>query len=118
VAADDYCYLTTTGRRSGKPHQIEIWFADAGDGRTLYLLAGGRDGSDWVQNLRADPTCSVRMGSRDAPMTRGTARVLDDPDDQAATARRLVYEKYQPRNDGDLASWRVDALPVAVELST
>src|SRR6185312_13518616 len=38
-AADlDYCYITTTGRRSGKPHTIEIWFAL--DGRTLYLLAG------------------------------------------------------------------------------
>ena len=27
VAADDYCYLTTTGRRSGRPHRIEIWYA-------------------------------------------------------------------------------------------
>ena len=25
--ADDYCYLTTTGRRSGRPHRIEIWYA-------------------------------------------------------------------------------------------
>ena len=26
-AADDFCYLTTTGRRTGNPHEIEIWFA-------------------------------------------------------------------------------------------
>jgi hypothetical protein len=23
----DYCYVTTTGRRTGSPHTIEIWFA-------------------------------------------------------------------------------------------
>ena len=25
-ADDNYCYLTTTGRKSGSPHEIEIWF--------------------------------------------------------------------------------------------
>lgn len=39
VAEDDYCYLTTTGRRSGCPHRIEVWYA--AEGPTLYLLAGG-----------------------------------------------------------------------------
>lgn len=23
---EDMCYLTTTGRRTGTPHEIEIWF--------------------------------------------------------------------------------------------
>ncbi len=36
---DDFCYLTTRGRVSGRPHEIEIWFAL--EGRTLYLLSGG-----------------------------------------------------------------------------
>ena len=39
LAALDYCYLTTKGRRSGSPHTIEIWFALHGD--VVYLLAGG-----------------------------------------------------------------------------
>ncbi len=26
-ADEDVCYLTTTGRISGHPHTIEIWFA-------------------------------------------------------------------------------------------
>ena len=26
-ADEDYCYLTTTGRISGRPREIEIWFA-------------------------------------------------------------------------------------------
>jgi hypothetical protein len=27
LAKLDFCYLTTTGRKSGKPRTIEIWFS-------------------------------------------------------------------------------------------
>jgi deazaflavin-dependent oxidoreductase (nitroreductase family) len=118
VADDDYCYLTTTGRRTGRPHEIEIWYAESDDRRTLYLLAGAGDSSDWVRNLRADAGCTVRLGSRDAPVIAATSRILDEPDDEALAARGLVFEKFQPRNGGDLSSWRVEALPVALDLST
>ncbi len=43
-AGEPYAYLTTIGRRTGRPHRIEIWFA-AQEGR-MYLLAGGRERSD------------------------------------------------------------------------
>ena len=39
---EDLCYLTTTGRNSGRPHTIEIWFAL--NEQTLYMLAGGVTG--------------------------------------------------------------------------
>jgi hypothetical protein len=29
-ASQAFCYLTTTGRVSGRPHTIEIWFARRG----------------------------------------------------------------------------------------
>ena len=60
-----FCYLTTTGRVSGRPHTIEIWFAL--QDRTLYLLSGGVDRSDWVRNLIRHPAGTVRLGRRDAP---------------------------------------------------
>ena len=28
---EEFCYLTTTGRVSGKPREIEIWFGMKGD---------------------------------------------------------------------------------------
>jgi deazaflavin-dependent oxidoreductase (nitroreductase family) len=59
---EQYCYLTTRGRVSGRPHRIEIWFAL--DGSTLYLLSGGRERSDWVKNLRATPEVTVELGGR------------------------------------------------------
>jgi deazaflavin-dependent oxidoreductase (nitroreductase family) len=116
VAGDDFCYLTTTGRRSGLPHEIEIWYAASADGRKLYLLAGGRDRADWVRNLAADPRCTVRVGSRDAPARPARARILDDTDVDDRTARTLVHDKFQPRSGGDLSGWRDRALPVALDL--
>ena len=59
LVGDDYCYLTTRGRASGRPHEIEIWFAL--HGTTLFLLAGARELSDWVRNLMADPAVMVKL---------------------------------------------------------
>jgi deazaflavin-dependent oxidoreductase (nitroreductase family) len=110
LAAEDYCYLTTTGRVSGKHREIEIWFGL--DGTTLYMLSGGRDRSDWVRNLQREPGVRVRIGSS---TFEGIARVVDDADEDAR-ARRLLLEKYEPRYSGDLDRWGRTALPVAVEL--
>ncbi len=108
---DDYCYLTTTGRRTGRPHRIEIWYA--ADGNTLYLLSGGGMSSDWVRNLCAEPDVVVEIGG---DVRRGRGRVLE-PGDEADTARALVFAKYTPRYKGDLTGWRESALPVAVDLA-
>lgn len=110
LAALDYCYVTTTGRRSGRAHTIEIWFALHGD--RVYLLSGGRDGSDWVKNLRAHPTIGLRIGDLD---WIARARVVEDPEEDALV-RRLLLEKYRPRYEGDLDEWGATALPIAIDL--
>jgi deazaflavin-dependent oxidoreductase (nitroreductase family) len=109
-ANEQYCYLTTTGRATGRPHRIEIWFGLDGD--TLYMLSGGRDRSDWVRNLRNDPRVTVEIG--DAAFA-GEARVVaDGPEDERA--RQLVHDKYAQSYGGDLTGWRRTSLPVAVDL--
>jgi deazaflavin-dependent oxidoreductase (nitroreductase family) len=112
AADDDFCYLTTRGRRTGRPHEIEIWFAQ--DGSTLYLLSGGRDRSDWVRNLRVDPAVTVRL--RDTSH-EARARVVDDVT-ESERGRRLVFEKYQPRYSGSLERWRRESLLVALDVVT
>ncbi len=108
---DDYCYLTTRGRVTGRPHEIEIWFAL--DGTTLFLLAGARQRSDWVRNLIADPAVTVRLGGEHYP---ATARVLEAGTAEDERARTLVFDKYSPTNR-DLTGWRVAALPVAIDVA-
>jgi deazaflavin-dependent oxidoreductase (nitroreductase family) len=108
----DYCYVTTTGRRTGSPHTIEIWFALHGE--TVYLLSGGGDASDWVRNIRVDPTVGLRLGDRDMICR---ARIVED-EREDALARRLLLEKYASRYADDLGEWGRTALPVAIELPT
>ncbi len=110
LAGEKYCYLTTTGRRSGKPREIEIWFHMSGS--TIYMLAEGRGRADWVRNLIAEPAVSVRIGDRTFP---GTARLVED-DEEEALARRELPAKYQQGYSEDLTEWGETALPVAVDL--
>lgn len=109
-AKEEYCYLTTTGRVSGQPRRIEIWFAIDED--TLYMLSGGGDRSDWVKNLRREPAVTVEIGDG---KFAGLARVVTDPIEDAR-ARARVHDKYVPRYPGDLTNWRRSALPIAVDL--
>jgi deazaflavin-dependent oxidoreductase (nitroreductase family) len=107
----DFCYVTTVGRTSGRPHRIEIWFA-LHDG-TVYLLSGGRERSDWVKNLVASPEVDLEIGG----LTRPTrARVLAPGTDEDATARRLLLQKYAGPNR-DLAEWGRTSLPIAIDWS-
>jgi deazaflavin-dependent oxidoreductase (nitroreductase family) len=112
IAAEDYCYVTTKGRITGKSHEIEIWFALDAD--TLYILAGGREKSDWVRNAKKTPALAVRIADQ---RFDGAARVVTEPDEEAL-ARRLLLEKYAPpRYSGDLSDWGRTSLPVAIELT-
>jgi deazaflavin-dependent oxidoreductase (nitroreductase family) len=110
LAGEDFCYLTTTGRVTGRPHTIEIWFAT--DGHTLYMLSGGRAGSDWVKNLQRAPEVTVRIADE---RFEGRARVVEEGEEDEL-ARSLLIEKYES-TPGSLSNWRRTALPVAVDLA-
>jgi deazaflavin-dependent oxidoreductase (nitroreductase family) len=112
-AGNAVCHLQTTGRSSGRPRTIEIWFAT--DGARLYLLAGGRHGAHWVRNLIADPRVRVRIGGR---TLEGTARVSEGTE-RESLARRLLAAKYQGWRDGaPLSSWAAGSLPVEVSFES
>ena len=103
-------YLTTTGRRTGQRHTIEIWFALHGD--TVYLLSGSGGRSDWCRNLETHPEVTFSIDGVEAP-GRGR-RVTDQTED--TKARDLVVAKYQPRYGGDLSDWRRESRPYAIDL--
>lgn len=89
-----YLYLTTTGRRTGNPHEIEIWFVEY-DGR-YYLMSEFPERADWVRNIRHNPAVSFRVGSRSAAPVAGTGRIVDHTQapEVAAAVSRLMEEKY------------------------
>ena len=103
-------HLTTTGRRSGRPHRIEIWFA-AFRGK-IYLLSGGRDRSDWLRNLQADGRVSIELKGEHHV---GVARVLQPGTAEDRLARELLVTKYEPVEHDSLEEWGRMSLPVVIE---
>lgn len=110
--AAPYTYLTTTGRVTGVPHTVEIWFAlDPHDATRLYMLAGGGGKTDWVRNLARNPAATLKLGDTLYP---ATATVLAPNDADDTLARRLLVEKYAKGDE--LEHWGRTALPVAFAL--
>lgn len=108
---EDYCYLTTKGRVTGKPHEIEIWFGL--NDRTIYLLSEGRERSDWVKNLLKDPAVNVRMARK---KFNGTARLVTDRHEEMM-ARKMLATKYEQwRVGSSFSHWARTALVVGIDL--
>ncbi len=103
-----YLYLTTTGRRTGQPREIEIWFTRR-DGR-YYLIAENRERAQWVRNILADPRVRWRVG--DTRFT-GRARAVDPGTELAlsAAAQALSAAKYG-WGDGLVVELTPDRSPV------
>ena len=111
LSKDEYCYLTTTGRKSGHPHEIEIWFGIQGN--SLYFLSGGGDDSDWVRNLHANPNVTVRIAEH---TFTGIARIVSDEKEETM-ARHMLAGKYQGWKEGkSLSEWGRTALVVGIEI--
>ena len=70
-------HLTTIGRRTGLPREIEIWFVVWCE--RLYLFAETREAAGWVKNIRCRPKVEVRIGEW---RIDAMARVLDPRTDR------------------------------------
>ena len=87
----EYLNVTTIGRITGAPREIEIWFVES-EGK-LYILAEHFHDAQWVKNIQRNPRVSVRLGKQ---QFEATARVLDSERDRATwlTVQQLAREKY------------------------
>jgi deazaflavin-dependent oxidoreductase (nitroreductase family) len=96
----------TTGRRTGRPHRIEIWYL-AAEG-TVYLFSGGGDQADWVRNLRHDPHVLLELAGR--PAAAYDAVVVQEPDE--ALRREMDAKYHDTLPDRELTSWAQHSLVV------
>jgi deazaflavin-dependent oxidoreductase (nitroreductase family) len=76
-ADDDCCDVRTTGRRTGEPHEIEIWFGVIDD--TMYLISGNGPNADWYRNALVDSHVTVRLNGETHD---GVARDVSDMDER------------------------------------
>jgi hypothetical protein len=90
--------ITTTGRRTGRPHRIEMAFHHL-DGEWFLT---GKPGirRDWLANLTSRPqfTLHLKRIGVDVPCA---AEPITDPDERAAVLYRILTESWG--NDPDKA---------------
>ena len=104
-----YLYLTTTGRISGRPRQIEIWFTERE--RRYYLIAENRERANWVQNIAHHPQISFRVNDQEFT---GTGRKVDETNERELwrDVRALFDQKYG-WSDGLVVELAPEALPLS-----
>ena len=76
--------ITTTGRKSGEPQRLEIWFHNV-DGRIFITGTPGR--RDWHANLLADPAFTFHLKESIQADVPAVAHPIVDP-----VERRAVFE--------------------------
>ena len=86
-----FLYLTTIGRRTKRPREIEIWFTRSGN--RYYLVAETGERAQWVTNLRRDSQVRWRVGRT---AFTGRARVVNPVRERtlAKTVRASSTAKY------------------------
>jgi deazaflavin-dependent oxidoreductase (nitroreductase family) len=98
----DLLLLTTTGAKSGQPRVSPLAYFRI-DGKLLIIgsYAGADINPSWVQNLRADPSAHVEIGSQSSDVT---ARELPSAERDelfsqitAAAPRFAEYQARTPR---------------------
>jgi deazaflavin-dependent oxidoreductase (nitroreductase family) len=89
--ADPYLYLTTTGRKTGLPREIEIWFVVHNG--SLYVFAERFHQAHWVRNIARNSRVRVRVAGRTLD---ATAEALDETRDadEWKTVQELARAKY------------------------
>ena len=74
---EKFLYLTTHGRKSKQPREIEIWFTHA-EGK-FYVIAEYTT-SNWVLNLQANPTVRVRVADNTVAAQARVVTAKTDPE--------------------------------------
>ena len=107
------CDIVTTGRVTGNPHEIEIWFGV--DGGTMYLISGNGVGADWYQNLLFNREVVVKLAGA---THLGHARVVVEPDERRRVGD-LMGAKYVWGGDASIGltyeAWCYDVPAVAID---
>jgi F420H(2)-dependent quinone reductase len=120
----DEIELVTTGRATGRPHSVRLWFVYA-DG-AVWLRTGERPSdpdasgvrrrdsadreTDWLRNLEEDPRSLIRVGGAEL---EARYEPSGDPDADLRRVVELMRAKYGAEW---VADWYVDRGRIPVKL--
>jgi hypothetical protein len=82
-----YIYLTTKGRKTGKKHTVELWFA-VFNGKIYLSHEGGY--TDWMKNILNDSCVDFKIGTLSF---KGVARIIKS-ESMFEIGKNALYHKY------------------------
>jgi len=99
VKNEKFIFLTTTGRRTGKPHTVELWFAFAGG--KIYLSHEG-EYTDWMKNITKNDRVGVRIDSLNFD---AAARIVKEGNSRELGEKALYEKYYGPATKEKIDDW-------------
>ena len=91
--------LTTTGRKTGKPHTVEVWFAIA-DG--LVYLSHEGERTDWMKNIAENGQVEAKIG---ALTFKGGAKITEAGASRERGKKALYHKYYGPGKQEVIDDW-------------
>lgn len=92
TGSNAFLYLTTVGWKTGRNHEIEIWFVKYSE--RFYVMSERGESAHWVQNIINNPKISCGVNNT---AFEGTARIVSRTNEpQLATEiSKLMLAKYK-----------------------
>ena len=112
VRSQKFIHLTTKGRKTGRPHSVELWFA-ASDGK-VFLSHEGKE-TDWMKNIKENGEVSFEIGGENFT---GKSHYIDEDPDEARRCKVALYEKYYGKSTKEIIDdWFSLSTLVAIEIA-
>ena len=102
--------ITTTGRTSGRPRRVEIWFHNL-DGHLYITGTPGR--RDWYANLRANPEFTFHLKAAAPADLRARATPVLEPKQRWTVLGRILQDL---GHTADVETWFRESPLVEVEI--
>jgi deazaflavin-dependent oxidoreductase (nitroreductase family) len=97
---EKFIYLTTRGRKTGKSHVVELWFA-VGKEKIYLSHEGGL--TDWMKNIKKDGNVKLKIAAENFD---GTAILASAGSEGREAGKKALYEKYYgPVSQQALDDW-------------
>jgi len=88
LKSEKFIFLTTKGRKTGKTHVVELWFAHTNN--RIYLSHEG-EFTDWMKNIQKDGKVKMKIGSGNL---EGSAIIAPVGSAAREVGKKALYEKY------------------------
>ena len=108
LAGRKLIFLETRGRRTGKPHSVELWFAVQDD--KIYLSHEGRY-TDWMKNLQKYNKVNFRIADT---CLSGIARIVAEKEGFSKGKYALYAKYYGKASDDVIDDWFSESTVVEI----